>query len=185
MLSFAGSCGADHRGHVRRRHDRFVRRTNSIARRCVIRTLLDDARLRDETVAPTGDSRDVRVFPRHFPEGLPEFADGLAEIVLLDGRIPPHRCEHLLFRDDCSPVFDQERGTGLGVWWRVPEGAFAAVTEAFLFNGGIRTGVQRITQEIEVAAGHEEFNASVTSEILDVSGNVVAAGCATSIGRRM
>src|SRR5688500_12015213 len=27
------------------------------------------------------------------------------------------------------------RGTGLGVWWRVPEGAFAAVTEAFLFNG--------------------------------------------------
>jgi hypothetical protein len=77
------------------------------------------------------------------------------------------------------------RGTGLGVWWRVPEGAFAAITEAFLFNGGIRTGVQRITQEIEVAAGHEEFNASVTSEILDVNGNVVAAGCATSIGRRM
>ena len=77
------------------------------------------------------------------------------------------------------------RGTGLGVWWRVPEGAFAAVTEAFLFNGGVRTGVQRITQEIEVAAGHEEFNASVRSEILDVNGNVVTAGCATSIGRRM
>ena len=77
------------------------------------------------------------------------------------------------------------RGTGLGVWWRVSHGAFAAVTEAFLFNGGIRSGVQRITQEIEVAAGHEEFNASVTSEILDVNGNVVAAGCATSIGRRM
>jgi hypothetical protein len=76
------------------------------------------------------------------------------------------------------------RGTGLGVWWRVPEGAFAAVTEAFLFNGGIRTGVQRITQQIEVAAGHEEFNASVTSEIRDLNGNVVAAGCATSIGRR-
>lgn len=77
------------------------------------------------------------------------------------------------------------RGTGLGVWWRVPEGAFAAVTEAFLFNGGIRTGVQRITQEIEVAASDEEFHSSVTSEILDANGNVLTAGCATSIGRRM
>lgn len=77
------------------------------------------------------------------------------------------------------------RGTGLGVWWRAPHGAFAAVTEAFLFNGGIRTGVQRITQEIEVAADGHEFNASVTSEIQDVNGNVVAAGCATSIGLRM
>jgi hypothetical protein len=77
------------------------------------------------------------------------------------------------------------RGTGLGVWWRLPEGIFVAVTEAFLFNGGVRTGVQRIVQEIEVAAGHEEFNARVSSDILDVNGNVVAAGCATSIGRRM
>jgi hypothetical protein len=77
------------------------------------------------------------------------------------------------------------RGTGLGVWRREPEGGFAAVTEAFLFNGAIRTGVQRITQKIEVAVGDEEFNASVTSEILDVNGNVVAAGCATSVGKRM
>lgn len=77
------------------------------------------------------------------------------------------------------------RGTGLGAWSRLPNGAFAAVTEAFLFNGNIRTGVQRIRQEIEVAAGGEEFNASVASEIRDVNGNVVAAGCATSIGVRM
>ena len=76
------------------------------------------------------------------------------------------------------------RGTGLGVWWRV-DGAFAAVTEAFLFNGGIRTRTQGITQEINVTPVGDEFNANVTSKIQDVNGNVVVTGCATSIGRRM
>ena len=76
------------------------------------------------------------------------------------------------------------RGAGLGIWGRVREGAFAAVIEAYLFNGGVRTGVQRITQEIDVAAGGDDFNADVTSEIVDINGNVVARGCATSIGRR-
>jgi hypothetical protein len=59
------------------------------------------------------------------------------------------------------------------------------VTEAFLFNGGVRTGLQRISQEIEVVADGDEFNANVTSEIEDTSGNVIATGCATSIGRRL
>jgi hypothetical protein len=77
------------------------------------------------------------------------------------------------------------RGTGLGTWWRMRGGAFAAVTEAFLFNGNVRTGVQRITQEIEVAAGDDEFTANVGSEIEDVDGNVVGRGCATSIGWRL
>jgi hypothetical protein len=77
------------------------------------------------------------------------------------------------------------RGTGLGTWWRMRGGAFAAVTEAFLFNGNVRAGVQRITQEIELAAADDEFNANVGSEIEDVNGNVVALGCATSIGRRL
>jgi hypothetical protein len=77
------------------------------------------------------------------------------------------------------------RGTGLGTWWRVRGGGFAAVTEAFLFNGGVRTGLQRISQEIEVVADGDEFNANVTSEIEDTSGNVIATGCATSIGRRL
>ena len=77
------------------------------------------------------------------------------------------------------------RGTGLGAWWRVRGGAFAAITEAFLFNGDVRTGTQRIIQEIEVAPDGEEFNANVTSEIQDINGNVFATGCATSIGRRL
>jgi len=76
------------------------------------------------------------------------------------------------------------RSTGLGVWWRV-DGAFAAVTEAFLFSGVVRTGTQRITQEIILTPDGDEFNANVTSEIRDVNGNVVAPGCATSIGRRL
>ena len=77
------------------------------------------------------------------------------------------------------------RGTGLGAWVRLRGGAFMAVTEAFLFNGSVRTGVQRITQQIEVAAHGEEFSADVASQILDTNGNVVATGCATSIGRRL
>ena len=77
------------------------------------------------------------------------------------------------------------RGTGLGAWWRVRGGAFSALTEAFLFNGGVRTGTQRIMQEIEVGPSGEEFNADVVSEVQDINGNVVATGCATSIGRRL
>ena len=77
------------------------------------------------------------------------------------------------------------RGTGLGKWWRVRGGSFWSITEAFLFNGSARTGLQRITQEIDVTADGEEFNANVTSEIEDINGNVVATGCATSIGRRL
>ena len=77
------------------------------------------------------------------------------------------------------------RGTGLGTWWRVPGGAFGAITEAFLFNGAVRTGTQRIMQDIEVAPDGEEFNANVTSEIHDINGNVLATGCATSIGQRL
>ena len=76
------------------------------------------------------------------------------------------------------------RGTGLGTWWHVRDGDFAAVSEAFLFTGGVRTGLQRISQEIEVIANGDEFNSNVTSEIEDTSGNVIATGCARSIGRR-
>jgi hypothetical protein len=64
-------------------------------------------------------------------------------------------------------------------------GAFWAITEAFLFNGGLRTGTQRITQEIEVAPDGEGFDAKVTSQIQDINGTVVVTGCATSIGRRL
>lgn len=49
----------------------------------------------------------------------------------------------------------------------------------------VRTGVQRITHEIELAAGGEEFIAKATSAIEDVNGNLVAAACATSVGRRL
>jgi hypothetical protein len=76
------------------------------------------------------------------------------------------------------------RGTGLGTWGRVPEGAFTATTEAFLFAGGVRSGTQRITQRIDVASHGGEFSADVTTEIQDTAGNVIGTGCATSVGRR-
>ena len=76
------------------------------------------------------------------------------------------------------------RGTGLGTWWHAPGGGFSAVSEAFLFNSGVRVGLQRINQDIDVAVDGETFAANVRSEIEDAAGNVTMTGCATSVGRR-
>ena len=89
MRSFAGSRESVCRRYFGRRHRRLVGDRDTIDRRLVIQTLLDDARLCDETVASTRDRRDVGVVPWHFSERLPELADDLTEIVLLDGRIRP------------------------------------------------------------------------------------------------
>ena len=78
------------------------------------------------------------------------------------------------------------RTTGLGVWWHSTGGTYAAVTEAFLFAPtGVNTGTQRITQHIEFARYEDTFEATVSSIVLDTQGNVVAVGCATSVGRRL
>lgn len=78
------------------------------------------------------------------------------------------------------------RTTGLGVWWHSTRGTYAAVTEAFLFAPtGVNTGTQRITQDIEFDPYEDTFQATVNSTILDTQGNVVAVGCATSVGRRL
>ena len=77
------------------------------------------------------------------------------------------------------------RGPGHGLWGRVHGRSFAALTEAFMFNGAVRTGTQRISQEIELADDGESFDARVSSAVLDTEGRVVFAGCASSVGRRL
>jgi hypothetical protein len=78
------------------------------------------------------------------------------------------------------------RTTGLGVWSHSSGGTYAAVTEAFLFAPtGVNAGTQRITQHIELNPYEDTFQATVNSTILDTQGNVVAVGCATSVGRRL
>jgi hypothetical protein len=77
------------------------------------------------------------------------------------------------------------RGAGHGVWWRLRGRTFAALTEAFMFNGGVRSGTQRISQEIELDHDGMTFEARVSSAVLDTAGQIVLAGCASSVGRRL
>lgn len=77
------------------------------------------------------------------------------------------------------------RGTGHGVWWRTPGRTFAALSEAFMFNGGVRTGTQRISQEIDLDHDGTTFEARVSSAVLNTAGQIMFAGCASSIGRRL
>lgn len=77
------------------------------------------------------------------------------------------------------------RGTGHGVWWRARGRTFAALSEAFMFNGGVRSGTQRISQEIDLDHDGMTFEARVSSAVLDTAGQIVFAGCASSIGRRL
>jgi hypothetical protein len=76
------------------------------------------------------------------------------------------------------------RGAGHGVWRHMGGHTFEALTEAFLFTpAGALNGTQRLRQSLEIYP--DEFNATVSAEILDVQGTLLATGCATSVGRRM
>ncbi len=78
------------------------------------------------------------------------------------------------------------RSAGHGVWRHMGGHTYRAVSEAFLFNpAGVRIGTQRLTQVIEIGEDPDEYNASVSGEILGPDGNLVQTVCATSVGRRM
>ncbi|MBA3231682.1 MAG: hypothetical protein H0T05_02570 [Acidobacteria bacterium] len=78
------------------------------------------------------------------------------------------------------------RGAGHGVWWRSQGRTFAALTEAFTFGPtGVRTGTQRLSQEIELDHQGMAFQSRIASVVLDTAGQVTFTGCATSIGRRL
>jgi hypothetical protein len=78
------------------------------------------------------------------------------------------------------------RGAGHGVWRHLGGHTFEALTEAFLFTpAGALNGTQRLRQSLEIGWDPDEFNATVSAEILDFQGTLLATGCATSVGRRM
>lgn len=77
------------------------------------------------------------------------------------------------------------RGAGHGVWRFAGPGTYEAFTEAFMFANGVRIGTQQIQQEIQIGAGGAEFTSRVNSRVLNIDGNVVFAGCASSAGQRM
>jgi hypothetical protein len=54
-----------------------------------------------------------------------------------------------------------------------------------MFNGDVRSGTQRISQEIDLDHDGTTFEARVSSAVLDTAGQIVFAGCASSIGRRL
>ena len=77
------------------------------------------------------------------------------------------------------------RGPGHGIWWHAPAGTFGALSEAFMFNGAVRTGAQRISQEIDLDHDGLTFHARVSSTVLNTAGQIVFEGCASSVGRRL
>ena len=77
------------------------------------------------------------------------------------------------------------RGAGHGIWRFVEPGAYEALTEAFLFTNGVRTGTQHIRQQIQIGTDGYEFTSSVSSRVMSVDGNTLFVGCATSVGQRM
>ena len=79
-----------------------------------------------------------------------------------------------------------------GVWSSSGGHAFGAVEEAFiLFDSpsranrhGFHSGTQRINQTIELK-NDDEFTSSASTAYFDMSGNQVATGCASAVGRRL
>ncbi|WP_035347088.1 hypothetical protein [Edaphobacter aggregans] len=74
---------------------------------------------------------------------------------------------------------------GYGVWAHTGGHNYSAVTEVFIFNpAGVWIQTHRLTRAIELDKDADEFTDTTKLEILDTSGNLIATGCATSVGRR-
>lgn len=77
------------------------------------------------------------------------------------------------------------RGSGHGIWRRVKGRSFAALTEAFLFTDGARSGKQLIEQEITLDSEGRRFDSIVSAMVFNAAGQPVFSGCASSVGQRM
>ena len=78
------------------------------------------------------------------------------------------------------------RTPGHGVWDRTGPGVYTAELMFFRFSpDGQYLGPQHVTLTIDLAAGGDEFTATIAFDIIDTAGNVVASGTATATGQRM
>jgi hypothetical protein len=78
------------------------------------------------------------------------------------------------------------RSPGHGTWKHTGGRNFTATLIFFRFNpDGTYAGPQILTLNIEVGEGGNDFTATLSAEIRDVSGNVISTGCATQTARRL
>jgi len=76
--------------------------------------------------------------------------------------------------------------TGLGVWKHTNGHSYSAVSEVFIFSpAGVWIQTHRLTRAIDVSSDGDEFTDSLALQIFDTSGNQLATGCGTSVGKRM
>ena len=74
---------------------------------------------------------------------------------------------------------------GYGIWGHTGGHTYSAVTDAFIFNpAGSWIQTHRLTREIKLDRGGDEFTDETQLQIFDPSDNLIATGCATSVGRR-
>ena len=78
------------------------------------------------------------------------------------------------------------RSGGQGIWRHEGGPNFSTNFRFFLFNSsGVLTSTSDVTKTIVLGPGDNEYTATTSSEIRDLSGNLLQAGCATDIARRV
>ena len=77
------------------------------------------------------------------------------------------------------------RGGDFGIWQFDGHDSYSAVSEAFIFNGGVWSQTQRITQAITLSQDANTLYSTAHTEFFDTAGNLVASGCATAVATRM
>ena len=76
--------------------------------------------------------------------------------------------------------------SGLGVWHHMTGRTYNAVSETFFFTpAGVWTTTHRLTRLIQLSRDGNSYTDTVALEIFDTSGNVVGAGCATTVANRL
>ena len=75
---------------------------------------------------------------------------------------------------------------GHGVWEHSGGRSFTNTIVFFrYFPDGTFAGTQKVTRQIELAQGFDEFTSTDSFELADPNGNVVGSGCATGAGQRL
>jgi hypothetical protein len=78
------------------------------------------------------------------------------------------------------------RGPGFGRWEYLGERSYRAVFRFFRYNpDGSFAGVTRVTRNITLGEGGDEFTGTGGAEVFDANDNLIATGCNTETARRV
>jgi hypothetical protein len=78
------------------------------------------------------------------------------------------------------------RSAGQGIWRYESGRTFSTNFRHFLFDSsGVAIRTNDVTKTIVLGASDNEYTATTAFEMRDLSGNLVQAGCATDVGRRV